>query len=75
MNFNDKIGIIRNNNYRIKENNIFKDNAKELLIKYNEALTRKQMEYDNIKIRYEDLENKYNKIPKIIRKIFIKEVS
>ena len=72
MSFNEKIGIIRNNNYTIKENKKFKNNARELLIKYNEALVRKNIEYENLTVRYKSLENDYNKIPKIIRKIFVK---
>lgn len=56
-----------------KESQIFqaeKNQAKDLIIQYKDALNSKSKEYDELKKEKEILENKYNSIPEFVRKFF-----
>ncbi len=56
-----------------KESQIFqteKNQAKDLIIQYKDALDSKTKEYDLLKKEKEILENKYNNIPEFVRNFF-----
>lgn len=58
-----------------KESQVFKEEknqAKNLIIEYKNALDSKTKEYEQLKKEKEVLEDKYNKIPEFVKNFFIK---
>lgn len=47
-----------------------KNQAKDLIIQYKNALDSKSKEFEELKKEKEILENKYNKIPEFVRNFF-----
>ena len=73
-NVNEELQRLKLENIRIAEEmNRFKDDSKDLATQYRDALEKYMLENEKIKNDYNELVEKLNKIPKFIRKIFIKE--
>lgn len=76
QNYNDKIENVRLKEllkkFQNESNKI--SQAKNLLFDYNEALKQKNKEIENLKRNNKDLYDCIQKLPSIIRKIFIKDL-
>ena len=71
--FNENIRLNELNAVLEKEKvNISK--AKELIVSYKKLLQEKQNEIDNLKEYNNSLEETVNRIPKVLRKIFLKKI-
>lgn len=73
--YDAKIENIRLNNIieLLKKENDKLPKAKELLEEYKEILKQKDIEIEKLKANNQELHDCINKIPKIIRKLFIKD--
>lgn len=73
--FNTKVENIKLNNMieKLKNDNIKIPKAKELIEEYQTALSKKDEEIASLKENNEYLSQSIDKIPKIIRKVFIKD--
>lgn len=75
-NYNAKIENIRLNNLVeiLKEENSKIPKAKDLLMEYKEALKQKDNEIERLKKSNQDLYNCIEKLPRVIKKLFIKDL-
>ena len=77
QNYNDRIENIRLKNLVeiLKKENSKIPKAKDLLSEYKDALKQKDDEIEKLKKNNQDLYNSIQRLPKIIKKLFIKDLN
>lgn len=69
----DEVGYLRDLVERLKKENEVIPASQKLIKKYEEVVAVKQKEIDDLKIQNETLKSQIDKLPKLVKKLFIKD--
>ena len=69
----DEVGYLRDLVERLKKENEVIPASQKLIKKYEEVVAVKQKEIDDLKIQNETLKTQIDKLPKLVKKLFIKD--